>query len=340
MMRRELFLDARNGGFGDVWMRLAGLHAAAALRPELRIRAVFAPEIAPLARVAFAGRIEFVDLGPDGEPPASALVYTNRGLRDLLPGLRRGRRYVAPLHRVVASLSRRRGPRDRINALLFSLLDAAGRVSIAPEADTESYCGRLETSAVPALRAIPAEALLHQIAADFPEARERLRNMPLSGEGGEGLLVFPSGKGHQYMPAAWAARYLPEARYAFHAADGDAAAFEAMGLATVRFARPEEILALARGRRRVLTTDSFPSHLLQYGCEAGRLGILLTRTRPASVVTPGFLAGGTVFPSSARCLPCPHRERGTFRLCAEGFPSCIAWDDAERNDRIVAFARG
>lgn len=139
------------------------------------------------------------------------------------------------------------------------------------------------------------------------------------------------------MPVAWAAAHLPEADFAFHAADRGGADFGARGLRVVRFARPEEILFLARGRRRVVTTDSFPSHLLQYGCDDGVLALLLTLTRPESVVTPAF--PGTVFPSSAPCCPCPHRERGLFPLCAEGHPACLTWGDAERSRRIESFAR-
>ncbi|HEY8965936.1 MAG TPA: hypothetical protein VIM58_05805 [Candidatus Methylacidiphilales bacterium] len=337
-MSRDLFLDGRSGGFGDVWMRLAGLHAAAALRPDLRLRLFLAPELAPLASKAFAGRIDFLPSG--AIPPRSARVYTNRGLKNLLPGLLRGVRYAAPLHRVVAGLKGRRDAGARLNALLFTLLDLAGRATVAPASENRCYFGRLESAAIPELRSIPGEALLARIAADFDEVRRNLQAaLPPAAEApGEEVLVFPSGKGHQYMPAGWAALHLPRALFAFHEADGGAAQFEERGLRTARFARPEEILLLARGRRRVVSTDSFPSHLLQYGCPDGTLGVVLTITRPETVITPGFR--GEVFASTAPCSPCPHRERGAFPLCAQALPACMTWEDAARSARIAAFAQG
>jgi hypothetical protein len=320
-------LDSRIGGLGDVWMRLVALYALAKLVPAIRVEITVPSVLAPLGAEVFGARLDFTP-----EPAADALVYTHLGLAGIWRDLLHGRRFVLPfVHTQVRDRPRPRW-QDRVNLPLLSILAATGVVRVPPAHKNEAYHGLTHVAFVPEFDAVPAGAFAAQCTADLPELRARLAGrFPARPE--FPLLVFPGGTCHQFMPADWAVRHLSAARLAFHGADDSRAPYEALGFRTESYATPEELLALAARARRIVATDSFPSHLLQTYSSSTVLA--LTQHPARRVVNPAF--DGRVVESRAPCCPC--RNIGRDRPCAAGHATCLTWGDEGYTRELVAAAR-
>lgn len=338
MSTHSLTLDFRVGGLGDNWMRLAGFYVTAALRPSFRFRLVLPGKLVRVATHAFGDRLEIL-----GEAPAEgSVVYAVRGLRDLLPEAVRGQRYASPYGRVVIHDWNRWTVKDRLNSLAYTASDLAGLVYSPPWPSLDHYQGYSEVVTVPELRDLAVGEFEAQLKADAPGIRQRLQDAPLSTEFSlpEGLedkaVVFPSGTGYQFIPMTWAKKHLPEAVYAFFHRDPELALWRDAGLQVVPFyTEPGDMLALARAARVAASTDSFPSHFLQY-C-APRFAVMLTELPRHRVISPAFT--GKVIGSVAPCYPCPHLERKGFPRCKAGHAACLNWDSLDYTREIQSTLR-
>jgi hypothetical protein len=321
-MGEKLSVDLRAGGLGDVWMRLAGFHAAVALRPGLRVSAAVPDVLYDIACAGFGGRL---DIATGAE--AGAVTYSVRGLRDLLPSALRGRRWAAPYGRVVIRDWNRWRLRDRLNSLAYAGADLCGLVHSPPWDSLAWYQGYSEIVLLPALRTIKPEEFNRQVAADLPDISRRVarhaEDCPVPGaEAVDGrVVVFPTGSGRQFIPLEWARENLCNAVFALHERDPDLQLWHDADLAVVVYSTPEQIATLGLMARVVLTTDSFPSHVLQYS--GAEVVVLITGTARVRVVAPGFR--GQVVDATAPCHPCPHLERRGFPKCKEGHEVCLNW---------------
>ena len=321
---KSLVIDIRKGGFGDNWMRLAAFYSVAALHPKLSLRVIISEKLLRIAKHTFGDRIEF-----DIKEDARAVSYDSRGLRDLIPLIIKGRRFAAPYHRGGMLSKSRWTLKDRVNTSIFTLCDWLGFVHLTPWAAYSQYQGYVEAVTLAPFRRLTVAEYWAQAQADYPVIKAKLEGeVPCSPElvVSEDLhgvtLVFPTGTGRQFIPLWWARENLPDACYAFFCKDPDLRLFAEAGLRTVAFyAEPGDIIALARAAHWTLTTDSFPSHVLQYASE--RTTVLLTEHTRRSTVTACF--GGKVIEATAPCHPCPHLERKGFPLCKAGHAECINW---------------
>ena len=91
------------------------------------------------------------------------------------------------------------------------------------------------------------------------------------------------------------------------------------------------------GARRILCTDSFPSHLWQI--QAANVLLLMSQQIPSHVVHPGF-PRAQILVSRAPCCPCLNRARGPNHApCDMGHATCVTWDDGEYQSAFEELAR-
>ena len=133
------------------------------------------------------------------------------------------------------------------------------------------------------------------------------------------------------MPPAWAKSNLPTAAFAFFEGDRFRVEFQALGLQVKCFKSTEELLQLLAAARRILLTDSFPSHVAQSYTAVAT--IMLTEQVPPRTIHPAF--DGAVVQSTARCAPCRHIAQG-FGLCEAGHEFCLTWSDRAYTAALLA----
>jgi len=253
-------------------------------------------------------------------------------LRDLISPVLRGRRFASPYGRVVIHDSKRRNLKDRLNMIALAAGDKARVVFSPPWFSLNHYQGYAEVVVIPALRDISPAEFNAGLARDYMEIRGRLWDAPRSPEfkppSGleQKILIFPTGTSRQFVPLEWARANLPEAVFAFFHKDPDLELWRKAGMEVVAFySEPGDMLSLSAVARATASTDSFPSHFLQY-C-APRLVVMLTELERHRVVSPAF--DGQVVPSLAPCHPCLHMERKRFPLCQAGHPACLNWQSPQ-----------
>ena len=313
-------------------MRLVAFYAVAALKPELRIRATLPKALHSIALSGFGDRLEVAT-----EADASAITYSVRGLRDLLPSALRGRRFAAPYGRVVIKDWNRWRFRDRLNSLSYALVDLCRLVYSPPWESLQWYQGYSEIVLIPSLRNISPEEFNRQVAADAPHISHRIAGLaresaaPGSSMVAGRVVVFPTGSGRQFIPLEWARENLPNAVFALHERDPDLQLWHGADLGVIVYSTPEQIAALGLMARVALTTDSFPSHVLQYS--GAEVVVLITGTARFRVVAPGFR--GQVVDAVAPCHPCPHLERRGFPKCKEGHEVCLNWESRTYTSKIM-----
>jgi hypothetical protein len=320
-VNRALEIDTSVGGFGDVWMRLHGFYALAALRWPLKIVARVAPALADVASTVFGARLELTT----HELP-NAISFTHLGVRDLAAPILRGRRFVNPFHRTNTANG---GWAEQLNRAAFATLATTGRVYLNDDALTEFYAGWMQISALPAARGVAAADVEGQLRHDFAELRGNLRAL-ISEKRGEGVVIFPSGSSFQLMPPSIAADVLPDALYAFHDRDRYQETFAQAGLRVEAYANVVGLVRLASGAKLTICTDSFPSHVLQ--TYSRRTVAALSHYPRRRIVHPAF--DGTVLDSAASCCPCVTRARTPGGSCPAGKSFCATWDDAGYRMRL------
>ncbi|HLU90742.1 MAG TPA: hypothetical protein VKZ51_12970 [Cyclobacteriaceae bacterium] len=325
-LKTDLYIDSMSGGNGDIWMRLAGFYSASSLVPGVNIHLLIPSFLRNLARVAFGDRLHLSD--QEGFP-ARNLKYTALGIRDLLPGIVKGNRYISPYQRAVIHDKRKREVKDKLNIRLFDLCDYFGWVSVPAWRWITLYQGYLEIIGIKMFRQLSYDDFERQLKADYHSIFARLNgSLPISPElsipqdFNDHIVIFPTGTGRQFVPVSWAEKHLPDAYYAFFHKDEEAAAYRDRGLKTICFYKePGDIIFLSQKARWTVSTDSFPSHLLQYSSR--RCTITITEVLKSRIISPVF--EGKVVNSEVACHPCLHLDRKNHPRCMAGFEECQNW---------------
>jgi hypothetical protein len=317
---------------GDVLMRLNALYALSALRAA-PVTVVVNEALADLARTLYSPRLKVGTQVPSGMRP---LTFTHLGLRRLVPAVLRGHRFVNPFVWELAAQTGRSGLKSRMNAVAFRALERMGRVHLPAAQYAGSYLGWTQVSALPVAAGIVETEIRAQLVRDLPELRARLQRLVPPETSARVTTVFPSGTSFQFMPASVAAELAGGAvRFAMHAADPYQEQLRAHGLRIVCFRDARELLQLAASSDFNISTDSFPSHLLQL--YTSRSALLLSQAPRARIVHPGF--DGFVVESPAPCCPCIHTTRSLKGLCAVGRASCLVWEDTNYLQALGKLAR-
>jgi glycosyltransferase involved in cell wall biosynthesis len=155
-------------------------------------------------------------------------------------------------------------------------------------------------------------------------------------EPGPDMALFPAGKSFQaFSPAACKTlrERLPQKGTQFYIQGDDpwitkyrAAGIEARGLESI-----EDLFWIVKSSRRVMTTDSFSSHVAQLLRDDFVLA--LTRDFHENIVHPG--AHPLIVANHPPCAPCNYFSRGKTKECVAGFSNCIAFDSPSFVDNIA-----
>lgn len=333
--KQKLTIDSLKGGNGDIWMRLVSLYSIAGLITHLEIRILIPEFLRSLARHSFGDRLTILENSNE----EIRLQYSSAGMRHLIKGFVEGYRYILPYQRAVIKDKKKQQVKDNINILLFNIAQRLGLVQIPDWKWINSYQGYLDIIGLNVLKQVSYDVFLRQLFADFHLLYTKLNgNIPRSaelvipGDLNQNILVFPTGTARQFIPVWWAEKNLPDAYFAFFYKDKGAAAFEKAGLKTIKFYHePGDIIVLANNASWTISTDSFPSHLLQSATK--NCTITITEVLKSRIVSPAFK--GKVADSVAACHPCLHLDRKNHPLCAAGHSECINWKSKLYTENIL-----
>ena len=145
------------------------------------------------------------------------------------------------------------------------------------------------------------------------------------------ILFFPNGTGRQFVPVWWAKKNMPDGDFAFFFKDVYATTFMKEGLKVLYFyGEAGDIIELAKHAAWTISTDSFPSHLLQSAISNST--ILITELLKSRVISPVYK--GKVTDAVVECHPCLHLDRYNHPLCAAGYTECINWKSKEYTNNV------
>lgn len=323
LAKKRLDIDASTGGRGDIWMRLVGFYAMAGIKPNLDIHILLPEFLRPIAKHTFGDRLTI----EDSKPSEMKLSYTTLGIKDLVPKILKGERFISPFLKSIIFEKKKRNIKDYINLVAFDIADFFSLVHVPPMNITKCYHGYLESAGIKSLRHITFEVFSEQIKKDYSIIHERLNgDIPLSPELKipndiqENVVFFPNGTSRQFVPVEWAKENFPNAYYALFHKDQEVKMFTDAGLKVIPYYKePGDIIAIAKDAKWNVSTDSFPSHLLQTANE--KVTIVITEVIPSRVISPGFK--GKVVDNEVPCHPCLHMNRNV--PCAAGFFECLNW---------------
>jgi hypothetical protein len=333
--RRTLKLDLRVGGHGDNWMRLVSLYSIAKYFPEIEVYCLVPPIFKNLVAHVLGDRIQTFDF-----PDQDTITFTNRGLKHLLPEILKGKKFVVPYHRVNVKDWKKDSIKDKFNNFLFDTANLLNITQLPPWEALELYQGYLEVIAIKDFRSVNYTDFCTQAEIDFSEIFSRMnKDIPVSEDfilpdldPDQAITVFPTGTAHQFMPLEWAVKNLPQAYYCFFKNDPERLNFEKAGLKIITFGKePGDMVMIAQKSKRTISTDSFPSHILQFSIE--HLTLALAEFPRRRIVSPFFR--GRIVDSTAECSPCSHLERSAFPMCAKGHPFCISWNDKKYTHGLI-----
>ena len=321
---KTIEIDSSKGGGGDIWMRLSGFYSVAAISEKYKFKILIPVFLKDIAEHTFGSRLIIITKS-DRKIKHS---YTSLGLKDLLKPIIKGARFISPYQRAVIHDKRKRYFKDHLNLALFDLADYLGLIQLPATRWIEHYQGYLEIIGIKKLRNIGYDKFVDQLKADAAYIQSKLQQtIPVSsllkiprGFGSE-IVIFPTGTGRQFVPLWWAKKNFPSAYYAFFSGDEDAELFSSAGLKTIIFFGPGDIVKIALNARWVLSTDSFPSHLIQSATK--NCTILITGTLRSRIISPVF--EGKVVNAEVSCHPCLHKARKVHPECAAGFTECLNW---------------
>jgi len=332
--KKRISIDSTIGGNGDIWMRLVSFYAIVGIKPDLCIEIKIPLFLRNLAQYTFGDRLIILD-----DDSSVEFHFTCLGIRDLLKGICSNKKYIAPYHRSVIHDKRNREFKDKCNIAMFNIADFLGVIQVPDWAFIEKYQGYLDIIGIKKLRHISYEQYEKQLHLDYNHIYSKLNNtIPVSPElqipkdFKQEVLVFPTGTSRQFIPVWWAKKYLPNAYYAFFHKDKDALEFSNNGLNVVFFYKePGDIIALSQNAKWTVSTDSFPSHLLQFATE--KCTITITEVLKSRIIAPVFK--GVVINAKAVCHPCIHLERKGNPLCMGGYTECINWKNDMYSTEII-----
>ncbi len=336
MLKKEkLTIDLLKGGNGDIWIRLVSFYSIAALLPHLEISILIPAFMRRLAKHSFGDRLNILETHNE----KIKLSYSSAGLRHLVKGFIKGQQYILPYQRSVINDKKKSQVKDKINILLFNFAKSLGLVHIPGWKWINSYQGYLDIIGIKKLKHVNYDDFVQQLRNNSSLIASRLnKNIPCSAELNipadlkQNILVFPTGTSRQFIPVWWAIKNLPDAYYAFFYKDKDALAFENAGLKTVKFYHePGDIIALAKNAHWTISTDSFPSHLLQSSVK--NCTITITEVLSSRIISPVF--EGEIADAVAECHPCLHLDRKNHPLCAAGHSECVNWKSKLYTESIL-----
>lgn len=333
---KKLIINSSNGGNGDIWMRLVSFYVIAGILSNYEIHLLIPAFFKKLAQYTFGDRLIFIDAQ---NIDLVQFEYTNLGLKDLIKDISRGRRYISPYQRSVIRDKKKRKIKDIINITLFTITDFLGLIQVPAWKWIDAYQGYLDIIGIKKLRNVSYEQYLIQLESDSKIICSKLNaQLPISPELQlpydlkDNIIIFPTGTSRQFVPVWWAKKYFPDAYYAFFYKDTEADLFKAAGLKTVFFYKePGDIIALSKLAKWTISTDSFPSHLLQYA--SNNCSITITEVLKSRIISPVFK--GKVIDAQVDCHPCLHLARKVQPLCAAGFNECQNWKSALYTNDLI-----
>jgi hypothetical protein len=254
-------------------------------------------------------------------------------------GISKGKRYISPYQRSVINDKKNKQFKDSINILLFTIADFFGVVQVPSLKWITVYQGYLDVIGIKKLRKISYEQYIAQLQSDYELIYTKLNsNIPVSselqfpGDLKEKIVIFPTGTSRQFIPVWWAKENLPDAYYAFFYKDKEADMFKAAGLKIVYFYKePGDIIALSHCAKWTISTDSFPSHLLQSA--SNKCSITITEVLRSRIISPVFK--GQVIDAQVNCHPCLHLDRKNHPYCAAGYTECLNWKNKVYTENII-----
>ncbi len=336
MSKQKYYIDSSTGGNGDIWMRLISLYTVSELYPSIQFGIKIPQFLRPISKFAFGDRLSILESNEED----ISIVYTSLGLKDLLPGILKGKKYLAPYQKAVASDKKRKSVKDLVNNLAFEAADLLGVVQVPASKHITAYQGFLDIAGLKKLKNLAYDQFELQLKRDAPIIANRLSSdglptspqLEIPDDLPNSILVYPTGTSRQFVPVWWAKQFLPDAWFAFFFNDKEAKAFEKAGLKTIHFYQePGDIISLSNRAMHTISTDSFPSHLLQSA--TSRCTITLTEVLKSRIISPTF--NGKVVNSLAPCHPCLHLDRTNHPLCAAGYAECLNWKMDEYSTGIL-----
>jgi hypothetical protein len=331
--RSKISIDSTVGGNGDVWMRLVSLYAISALKPEIHFYIKTPSFIIKLAQFTFGDRLNIIsDSNYNCE-----YHFTSLGIKDLFKEIVKGKKFISPYARSIIHDKKKKELKDLINHVLYYFMDMLGYIQVPDQKWIEVYQGYLDIIGLKKLRSVSYDSFLQQLEFDYPILLSKLESdIPISPELKlpadikENTVVFPTGTSRQFIPVWWAKENLPNAYYAFFYNDKDANVFIENGLKVVSFYKePGDIIALSKAARKTLTTDSFPSHLLQYA--TNNCIVTITEVLKSRIISPAFK--GQVVDNQVACHPCLHIVKSLD--CAAGYKECLNWKNTKYTQDII-----
>jgi hypothetical protein len=150
------------------------------------------------------------------------------------------------------------------------------------------------------------------------------------------VAFFPSGRGFQYVPAAFIRELVARARIADYACyfgpkDPTIADYRAAGLECRTTANVNELLHVVASAAITATSDSFVSHVAQL--LARNHVALMSHDIPMHTINPA--APSRVVFSPLPCSPCYYTIREPGGRCAAGLEACGVFALAEYLDKAV-----
>ena len=222
---------------------------------------------------------------------------------------------------------------------MFKIVGTFGFVLVPDKKWIPYYQGYLDIVSIKAIEGIEYTNFEKQLKLDFVQLLERLNSkIPISPELHapsdlcDSVLVFPTGTSRQFIPLWWASNNLKNAYFAFYFKDDEAKEFLKTGLKVIYFYKePGDIIFLSQKAKWTVSTDSFPSHLLQYSNP--RTTIVLTEVLKTRIISPVF--SGVVVDSVAPCHPCLHKAKKIHPLCDAGLKECLNWKSKVYTENIL-----
>ncbi len=328
-MKNEIIkIDSTRGGNGDIWMRLVSFYVISKIVRECQFYIKVPSIFLNIATHTFGDRLKIIS---NNQIESNYYVYTHLGIKDLIIPILKGQRFISPYQRAIIEDKKKKSLKDFINIVIFKSLNFFGLVLVPEKKWITSYQGFLDTIGIKQIKnKVSYPFYLQQLKIDSISIMNKLKhNIPVSiqlkipHDLHKNIIVFPTGTSRQFIPLWWAIKYFPNAYYAFYVNDLEAKIFLKAGLKVVYFFKePGDIIYLSKFSRWCISTDSFPSHLLQFSNSNST--ILLTEVLKSRIVFPFF--SGNVIDSVAPCHPCLHKERKANPKCAAGFEECLNWE--------------
>lgn len=335
MKTKLIGIDSVKGGMGDIWMRLVSLYSVSVLLPECTFKIKLPQSFKDLAESAFGDRLIIITK----KDVKMKYCYTSLGLRHLIGPVIKGQRFIAPYQRIVINDKKQRQFKDQANTLLFNLADWLGVINVPAGKWINVYQGFLEIISIREIKDIEYDRFVKQLKLDYEIIYPKLQTLiafspelKIPHDLDENTLIFPTGTGRQFVPVWWAQKYMPDAFYAFLFKDKDVEIFNKAGLKTILFYEPRDIIKLFQKAKWTISTDSFPSHLLQYANKS--CTILITGTLRSRIISPAFC--GKVVNAEVACYPCLHMDKTNHPVCAAGYIECLNWMQDVYTKNIVA----